>query len=190
VLPHWCEGSASIYSRYLLQGLLPWPDPEVDPGVRRALAGYRDTQNRRLEDEVANRLTALGYRVRKRVRPEDARSIGLAMLHGEIDVLAARPSSNVLWVIEVKDPAEVFTTSEIRRALDRFFGQDEWIDKLVHKTADVADDTASVAAALGLEQGMLRAARPLIVTRRVVPAAFVPSPVPFTTLRDLPVYLG
>lgn len=190
VLPHWCEGSASIYSRYLLQGLLPWPDPEIDPGVRRALADYRDTQNSRLEDEVANRLTAIGYRVRKRVRPEDARSVGLATLHGEIDVLADRPSSNVLWVIEVKDPAEVFTTSEIRRALDRFFDQDGWIDKLGHKTADIADDPASVAAALGLEQGTPREVRPLIVTRRVVPAAFVPSPVPFTTLRDIPVYLG
>jgi hypothetical protein len=190
VLPHWCEGSASIYSRYLLQGLLPWPDPEINPTVRRALADYRDVQNRRLEDEVANDLTATGYRVRKRVRPEDARSIGLATLHGEIDVLAARPSSNLLWVIEVKDPAEVFTTSEIRRALDRFFDEDEWIDKLVRKTADVTSDPAGVAAALGLKRDTPWEVRPLVVTRRVVPAAFVTSPVPIIALRDLRIHLG
>jgi hypothetical protein len=147
-------------------------------------------QNRRLEDEVANDLTAIGYRVRKRVRPEDALSIGLATLHGEIDVLAARLSSNLLWVIEVKDPAEVFTTSEIRRALDRFFDEDGWIDKLVRKTADVTSDPAGVAAALGLKRDTPWEVRPLVVTRRVVPAAFVLSPVPIIALRDLRIHLG
>jgi hypothetical protein len=185
VLPHWCEASASIYSRYLGQGLLPWPDPELPPQVRQALADYRDIRNRRLEEEVADQLNALGYRLRKRIKRDDAQTIGLAALRGEIDILAARNSSDTLWVIEVKDPAEVFTTSEIRRALDRFFDPGEWIDLLMAKTAEVSSQPARVAAALGLAERESWQVRPLMVTRRAVPAAFVPSPVPFTTIGRL-----
>jgi len=87
----------------------------------------------------------------------------------------------ILWVMEVKDPSRAIAIAEMRRAVERFHGTGEWVDKLTRKVADVRTDPAAVAHSLGVA-GTVAEVRGLMVTRRPVAVAFVPAPaVPFTT---------
>lgn len=191
IAPHFCLTSASVYLNYLSQGLLPWSSPSPPGALDRALANLRDARNRQLEDDVAAALLAAGYTCEVRIRERNAQRLGVPVLSGEIDAVAGRPGSRIIWLLEVKDPADVYVVPEIRRHLDRFYvtrGKDKaYADLLSAKNKDLVPHASAVATALRLPVTGDPAyeIRPIFVTRRPVPAAFVGGPFPFTTLQEL-----
>lgn len=183
ILPWWTEQAAIVFAGYLEDGRLPWPDQALGRALKGTLDRYRQQRNTALEDDVAALLEDAGYAVSKRIKK--ARTIGLAALSGEIDVLAARPEGGILWVIEVKDPSRAIAIAEMRRAVERFHAANEWVDKLTRKVADVRADPAAAARSLRVT-GIMSEVRGLMVTRRPVAAAFVPAPaMPFTSRDEL-----
>jgi hypothetical protein len=189
VLPWWTGQSARIYMLYLHDGRLPWPDSTMDPQLKAALDRYREGLNRELEDEIARLVQGAGFKTRVRIKK--AQGIGIPFLSGEIDVLAAAPNGDTLWVLEAKDPARVYSIAEMQRAVQRFYApNDGYVAKLLRKLVDVRTDPISVARGLGAAPTH-REVRGVMVTRRPVPAAFVPyPPVPFVTISDLMNLLG
>lgn len=191
VAPHFCLTSASVYLNYLTQGLLPWSSPEPPPVLDRALQNLRDTRNRQLEDDVADTLRTAGYTCEVRIREKNAQRLGVPSLSGEIDIVAGRPASQIIWLLEVKDPADVYVVPEIRRLLDKFYvnhGKNKaYADQLSAKYSDLAPYAGAVANTLQLpiKKDLAYEIRPIFVTRRPVPAAFTGGPFPFTTLQDL-----
>ncbi len=188
LLPWNTDLSGQVLFQYLCDGLLPWAQPRIDAlrRVRTALDQLRLRRTRILEDETHQRLQAMGFRVRSRVKPHDAHLLGLPSLPGEVDHVAAHPEGNIIWVIDNKDLAEVYTPAEIARGVATFYGRGGEVGKLLAKAAAVTADVTSVGTALGLD-GRQREVKGLFVTRRPVPAAFVtPSPIEFTILNDLP----
>lgn len=188
---HFCLTSASVYLNYLTQGLLPWSSPSPPWALDRALANLRDARNRQLEDEVVDALLAAGYTCEVRIRERNAQRLGVPALSGEIDAVAGRPGSRTIWLLEVKDPADAYVVPEIRRHLDRFYvtrGKEKaYADLLSAKNKDLAPHASAVATALRLPvtDDLAYEIRPIFVTRRPVPAAFVGGPFPFATLQEL-----
>jgi hypothetical protein len=119
------------------------------------------------------------------------RQLGVPSLAGEVDVVAGRTGSPVIWLIEVKDPTDVFVVPEIRRHLDRFYvtrGKEKaYTEQLSRKYEDLRAHADVVAATLKLQAAtkVPYEIRPIFVTRRPVPAAFVSAHVPFATLQGL-----
>jgi hypothetical protein len=191
IAPHFCLTSASVYLNYLTQGLLPWTSPPPPKTLGDALANLRDVRNHQLEDDVADALRTAGYSCQVRIRERAAQRLGVPSISGEIDAVAGRPGSRIIWLLEVKDPADVHAVPEIRRHLDKFFvtrGKDKaYADLLGAKHKDLAPHAGAVAAALGLPEpeNWEYEVRPVFVTRWPVPAAFIGGPFPFTTLREL-----
>ncbi len=191
IAPHFCLTSASVYLNYLTQGLLPWSSPPPPPALDRALSKLRDARNRQLENDVAYALRAAGYACETRIRETDPQRLGVPSLSGEIDSLAGRPGSRIIWLLEVKDPADVYVVPEIRRHLDRFYvthrKDKAYADQLSAKHRDLMPHPNAVAAALRLPvtEELTYEIRPIFVTRRPVPAAFAGGTFPFTTLQEL-----
>ena len=83
----------------------------------------------------------------------------------------------MIWLLEVKDPADVFVVPEIRRHLDRFYvtrGKDKaYAEQLGAKHKDLSPDAVAAALGLPVAEGSAYEIRPIFVTRRPVPAAFV-----------------
>lgn len=191
IAPHFCLTSASVYINYLTQGMLPWSSPQPPAALDRALANLRDARNRQLEDDVADALRTAGYTCETRIRERNAKRLGVPSLSGEIDIVAGRAGSRIIWLLEVKDPADVYVVPEIRRHLDKFYvthGKDKaYADLLGAKHKDLTPHASAVADALRLPvtEDPAYEIRPIFVTRRPVPAAFAGGPFPFTTLREL-----
>ncbi|MEU6541587.1 hypothetical protein [Streptomyces sp. NPDC047000] len=187
--PQLCYASAGIYGNFVAQGILPWTQPPPPRRVTDALEAVRDRKNRALETEVAQTLRAAGYMVEERIREQDPQRLGVPSLQTEIDVVAGRAADSVIWLIEVKDPADVHVTPEIRRHLDRFYVDHRkpcYATQLQRKLDDLAPRANEVAAALGLPTSAEpRVVRAIFVTRAPVPAGFVGGPFTFHTLRDL-----
>jgi hypothetical protein len=191
IAPYFCLTSASVYLNYLTQGLLPWSSPPPPPALDRALMNLRDARNRQLENDVAYALRAAGYTCEVRIRETDPQRLRVPSLSGEIDAVAGRPGSRIIWLLEVKDPADVYVVPEIRRHLDRFYithrKDKAYADQLGAKHRDLMPHPNAVAAALRLPitDELTYEIRPIFVTRRPVPAAFVGGTFPFTTLQEL-----
>jgi hypothetical protein len=96
-----------------------------------------------------------------------------------------RAEGGVLWVVDDKDLAAVFTPAELARGVRQFFDDRKGeIPKLLAKVNIVAENIGDVASALAVP--VPTSVRGLFVTRNPVPAAFTLSaPVSFTTLREL-----
>ena len=188
IAPSYCARSATVYDRYLTQGKLPWSE-EPPPALRKALAAWREQRNSQLEKDVAFTLEALGYNCMTRI--SKSRQLGVPSLAGEVDVVAGRAGSPVIWLIEVKDPTDVFAVPEIRRHLDRFYVTHEkekaYTEQLARKYEDLRAYADVLAATLKLRAAtkLPYEIRPIFVTRRPVPAAFVNGRVSFATLQDL-----
>jgi hypothetical protein len=191
IAPHFCLISASVYLNYLAQGLLPWTSPPPPKALSDALANLRDARNHQLEDDVVAALLAAGYTCEVRIRERATQRLGIPSLSGEVDAVAGRPGSRIIWLLEVKDPADVHVVPEIRRHLDRFYvtrGKDKaYADLLNAKHSDLAPYASAIATALRLPspESVTYEVRPIFVTRGPVPAAFIGGPFPFTTLREL-----
>jgi hypothetical protein len=191
IAPHTCMGAFGVYRRYLQQGLLPWSQPDPPPNVARALEKFRERKNRELERRVASTLKDAGWTVVERIKKGDGKRLNIPRLRSEVDAVAGRTGTRTIWLLEVKDPSEVFVTAEARRALDRFFGNESVTGHntlLQQKYEDLAPYAVDVAAALRLPRAPDEApyiVKPMYVTRFPVLAAFADCPFPFSTLRGL-----
>jgi len=189
IAPHLCHASAQIYLNHLMQGQLPWSQPTPPDGVNTALGAYRDRRNLRLEHEVTAMLRQAGYAVLERVKKP--KPLGVPSLSGEIDVLAGRTDSRTVWLLEIKDPAELYAVPEIRRHLDKFYLDHKkpcYATQLGRKYDDLKSHAQQVADALKLPiaaPGEEYEIAPMFVTRHPVPAAYVGGPYPFTTITQL-----
>jgi len=181
-----------MYQTYFLQGQLPWSQPAPPRSVESALERIRDEKNRQFERLVAEELRGAGYTTIDNVRENEARRLGLDHLRSEIDCVAGRPDDPRILVIEAKDPADTNSAPEIRRAIDTFFRSGgkkrSYAELLARKTEDVSTDPARVAEALGVPARPVEdpyTVKPVFVTRRPVPAAFITSNEDFVVLHDL-----
>jgi hypothetical protein len=180
--PWWIEMSARIYGQYVMEGRLPLPGSSLPEELARALQDYRNRRNTELEDATAAELASAGYRTL--VRIDKPSRLGLEVLSGEIDVVAARPGSETVWLLECKDTTTPHSPMEVRRAWDKFNEQDGWIDRLLRKRVDLQARPDAVARAVGASESA--SIKPMVVTRLPSVAAFARIPrVPFTTLEGL-----
>jgi hypothetical protein len=187
ILPWTIESTLRIMANYLSDRRLPWPESALPSAVNKALATYRQEQNRELERDCAESLAAHGFIVRAGVKPEKKRHYGLANLSGEIDALCVDPARSRIWVIEAKDPFIPFSPRQIRRLINDFHEPGQYVDTLLNKVADVAASAQAVANALGVDHPHRTwDVVGLVVTRRVDPAAFaVDAKVPFCIAADV-----
>lgn len=139
-----------------------------------------------LERAATDVVRKLGLSHRCNVLPHEARSSGL-LLPGEVDLLVADPAQGRLWVCEVKDVSMAVSPSTIGTRLVGFLGRKGYVAKLIRKTIAIHEQSAAAADLLGLPRGETRwQAIPLMVTRRVEPAAFVDGiATTFTVVVDL-----
>lgn len=186
VMPWAIESTLSVYMRYLGDGRLPWPRSRTPPNVLKAIEAYRARRNTALEDEVFKIARAAGYPARKRVKK--ARSIGLDHLSGEIDVLVAVRATCTIWVLEVKDPQEAFSSQLMRDDVRDFLGHGSkkgYVSRLLGKGADIKQDASAVALSLLAGDDCRWEVSCAVVTRRPVPAAFAGCALPFVTVEHV-----
>jgi hypothetical protein len=175
---------------YLGDGRLPIPrdvlrQPRMNE-LRDRLDRHRQTQNKDQEIRAHAVARQAGLPCRRDVDPRKTSKHGLA-LTGQIDLLVAVPSTRRVWVAEVKDPAVAFSPWEAADEIDDFHGgaadtgtgrrrRDE-IGRLLAKTADVAGQLPDALRLLGVPGPAAGwQARPIVLTRRLTPAAFVADP--------------
>ena len=187
VLPWTIESTTRILANYLTDGRLPWPESALPNQVSRVLNTYRQVQNRELERDCAGALAEKGFVVRAGVKPEKRRHYGLADLSGEIDALCLDPARSRIWVIEAKDPFTPFSPRQIRRLINDFHQSNGFVDTLLTKVAEVEASAHGIADALGVANpSRTWETIPLVVTRRVHPAAFAVDPrVAFCVINDV-----
>lgn len=188
VAPHFCLASLTVYRNYLSQGQLPWSQPEPPKKVKDALANFRDAKNIGLEDAVARKLKEAGWSVIERVKENRQHRLGIPALSTEIDIVAGRDESDTIYLLEVKDPADIFSPAEMARQLRTFFDDSgkkpSYAGQLKRKYADLAPYPAELANALGITPGQ-RTVKAMFVTRNPVCAAFAGSDFPFVTISSL-----
>ena len=191
VSPRLCFATASIYLQYLQQGQMPWSQPPTPAALNTVLEATRDARNKALEHQVANVLEDAGWTVITSIKETKPERLAVPSLQTEIDVVAGRAGDPNIWLLEVKDPTDVFALADIRRMLDRFFLDDKkpsYATQVSRKFADLAPHADSVASALELPAAGPAApyrVRAMFVTREPTPAQFVGGPFPFTPLANL-----
>lgn len=120
IAPQYLMTSLSVYSNHLSQGVLPWTGG-IPPEVGKALERIRDLRNKHFEKTLENELRSLGFRTIARVKAGDHGRLGVPTLTTEVDLVAAKPGENTIWLIEAKDPASVHAVAETARQLRTFF---------------------------------------------------------------------
>lgn len=191
VSPRLCFAAASIYLQYLQQGQLPWSQPQPPAELNTVLEATRDARNKALEQQVAKVLEDAGWTVITNIKETKPERLNVPSLQTEIDVVAGRAGDPNVWLLEVKDPSDVFALADIRRMLDRFYLNDKkpsYTAQAARKFADLSPYPDAVAAALGLPAANPAAPyriRAMFVTREPTPAQFVGGPFPFTPLANL-----
>jgi hypothetical protein len=186
VMP-WAVASAQgIFLSYLADGRLPWHPSSLPDAVRNAFGEYRQIANFELERDATELVRSVPLPCRSHIEPHTAAASGLR-LNGEVDLLVADPLHHRLWVCEVKDVAFAVSPRTIRGRIDHFVRRDGHIAQLMSRWTEIS---ANPQAAVGLLAGPLPTlpwqVLPLMITRRVEPAAFVDGiAVTFTVLDDL-----
>jgi len=195
VAPQYLRTSLSIYCNHLRQGLLPWT-AGIPSEVAKALEGIRDLRNKQFERTLEEELQDLGFATIARVKAGDHKRLGIPALTTEIDLIAAKPGEDTIWLIEAKDPATVHAIAETARQLRTFFvdstnsrGKTKpcYATQLARKNAELEPFTDQVAAKLRLERltdGSSYKLSTLFVTRRVSAVGFVGSRFPVKTLDE------
>ena len=186
IIPRRLEATQTVYGNYLADGRWPVPPSEMPARLRDGLVEFRKVANRELEREALEVAAVLGeFRVGN-LTPAKAERAGVR-LRGEIDLLVADPIRRRIWVCEVKDLSAAFSPSTLARRVHKFVRQHGYVDRLLRATTDVRRGIDGVCDILGLQRSDESwEVLPLIVTRRVEPAAFAHPPVvPFVVIRDL-----
>ena len=189
VAPHFLLAALSVYRGYLEQGQLPWSQPAPPVALERALERFRDAKNSALERDIVSMLETDGWSVLSNIKETKPGRLGLTTLATEIDAVAGRAGDPVIHLLEAKDPANVFATSQISRQLDDFYGKKgAYAAQLQRKYDDLAPHADKVAAALRLPPRDAEdpyRVEATFVTRVHVPAAYVGGPFPFLTAATL-----
>ncbi|WP_458106591.1 hypothetical protein M1D51_11675 [Arthrobacter sp. R3-55] len=195
IAPQYLMTSLSVYNNHLRQGLLPWT-AGLPSEVAKALEGIRDKRNKQFERTLEEELQDLGFATIARVKAGDHKRLGIPTLTTEIDLIAAKPGEDTIWLIEAKDPATVHAIAETARQLRTFYvdstnsrGKTKpcYATQLARKNAELAPFTDQVAAKLGLERltdGSSYKLSTLFVTRRVSAVGFVGAMFPVKTLEE------
>lgn len=189
--PRLCLATANIYLQYLKQGQLPWSQPAPPAALNAALEATRVARNKALERQVNRVLEDAGWTVISSIKETKPERLAVPSLQTEIDVVAGRAGDPNIWLLEVKDPTDVFALADIRRMLDRFFLDDKkpsYATQVSRKLADLAPHADSVASALQLpaaDPAVPYQVRAMFVTREPTPAQFVGGPFPFTPIANL-----
>jgi hypothetical protein len=187
VMPWRIFAAQNTYANYLDDGRLPWHPDDLPGTVRNSFGHYRQIGNRALERAALDQAQAHGLPGRLNVTPTIAKSVGLT-IGGEIDLLVADPFHKRIWVCEVKDIYTAVSPETIQRRIDKFAGaRDGFVQRLLTRQRQVADNTSGALTLLGLPDTVGRwRVLPLMITRRVEPAAFVAGiGVPFVVIADL-----
>ncbi len=191
VLPWRIGESHRIFVNYFLDHRLPWPETSLPSSVRRALSKIRTARNHALEDEVGRiaQEASLPARIRIAKLPRDDHS-SYGRLPFEIDAVIAEPSRRRLWVVEAKDLYAVFSARQMRDTVDEFLG--EFTEKVERKVAYCRNELPRVLHLLGIDSDSTEwQVRPIIVTRRLEPAAFARDRrVPIIPIWRLVTFLG
>ena len=186
--------SQLTYLTYLEDGRLPIPRGVLSLPAMKPLSGeldrFRQRMNKTQEIDAHRIAEEAGLPSRRDIDPRKTRNHGLSIT-GQTDLLVAVPATRRVWVAEVKDPAIAFSPWEIADEIDDFHGaaadtgtgrrrRDE-VGRLLDKTADISRQLPAALRLLGIP-GSVEGwqARPIVLTRRLSPAAFVNDPrVPF-----------
>jgi hypothetical protein len=190
IMPWAAAATQELFTVYFQDSRLPYSDPALPPSAAIAMQRHRSRRNLQLEVEAGAAVLHLGLPYRLRWRREEAQEEGLANLPGEIDLIIADVATGRLWVCEIKDPETAFAPAAIRRHIERFARSGAYIDKLLANAAVISQNPATAARACGIHDPKLWRVVPLMITRRVEPAAFLETPrIAFTVLEDLPAVL-
>jgi len=185
--PWMIHRAQSVFAAYLLDGRLPWRPADVPPAVRDAFVRFRQVLNDQLQREAVNVIRRLGFALKQRVDPAEAARYGIR-LPGEVDVMAADAKRRKLWICEVKDLSPAASPSTVSVRLEKYLAPDGYVDQLVARTEAAASAVKGALRLLGLspEKPWRWDVLPLMITRRVEPAAFAYGlSVPFVTIGDL-----
>ena len=112
----------------------------------------------------------------------------MSPIAGEIDLLIADPGRRRIWVCEVKDIYTAASPETIQRRIAKFtHPRDGFVQRLLTRRDKIAENLAATLALLGVPAGAERwRVLPLMITRRVEPAAFVTGiGAPFVVVADL-----
>lgn len=187
VMPWRIFAAQNTYANYLDDGRLPWHPNDLPKTVMDGFGHYRQIGNRALERAALERAQALGLPGRLNVTPAIAKAADLTIA-GEIDLLVADPIHERIWVCEVKDLYTAVSPQTLQRRIDKYTdSRNGFIQRLATRQHEVAQSPAQALALLGVptEAGQWRVL-PLMITRRVEPAAFVAGArVPFVVIADL-----
>lgn len=195
IAPQFMTVALGVYNNYLTQGMLPWSAPPTAQ-LGQALAALRAERNKHFEAAVAEALNDEGFTTVSRIKPGDGARIGVPELTSEIDIVAARPGDNTVWLLEAKDPAAVFGIMETARQLQTFYRDrprsngrtsPSYATQLARKDDEVRPYVREVARKLGAaapEQAALDL-QTVFVTRGITAAGFILARFPVLTLDDL-----
>ncbi len=192
---HLIRALQEVMADMLGEGRLVWSG--LPESVVIAANDFRQQLTTALERRAVDAVTKVGLSHRANLEQHEAAAAGVAGLPGEIDLLVADEGSATLWVIEVKDHIDSVSPYSIEKRVDRFLKIGKgYLPKLQAKVSVIgrhADEAAGIAIGHPVPQpeGGWKV-RPLMVTRRMEPAAFVTgrtSAVPFVLVSDLAAYL-
>ena len=186
VMPWRIFAAQNTYANYLDDGRLPWHPDDLPKTVREAFGHYRQIGNHALERAALGQANALGLPASINVTPAMANAAGVT-IGGEIDLLVADTTRQRIWVCEVKDLYTAVSPQTIQRRIDKYTNsRDGFVKRLLTRQREVVENTSGALALLGVP-GKVEQWRvlPLMITRRVEPAAFVAGiGVPFVVIAD------
>jgi hypothetical protein len=186
LIPRRIEATQGMYAGYMADGRLPWHSSEIPGRVRDAFVDYRKKANRDLERAVHAVVDGLALPYQGNIEQHHAAPFGLE-LTGEIDVLIADPRHSRMWVCEVKDVSAAVSPVKVADRARKFLSDDGYISQLLRCAREVQANAAAAARLVGApDPDRTWRVVPLMVTRRVEPAAFAESPaIPFVVVEDL-----
>jgi hypothetical protein len=178
------------FAACFLDGRLPWPPATVPRAVADGFNNFRNKQNREFERHVFQILDTTGLPFKGNVEPHHAAPSGLR-LTGEVDAIVGDPARSRLWVCEVKDVSTAASPRTVADRVRKFTAPKGYISQLLRSLAEVRASPGAAARLLGLpDPDRAWSVLPVMITRRVEPAAFTSSPaVPFVVCEDLPATL-
>jgi len=191
ILPWQITAAQQLYGSYLAQARLPYPAASLPGPTIHAMTEHRKEHNTQLEELARDVVVRLGLPHRFRFDQHQAAAAGITNPHGEIDLLIADASTHRLWVCEIKDPVAAYSPGTLRRHVREFTWRDGYISKLLAKAEQIAQHADLAAAACGVADHSPWRVIPLMITRRVEPAAYTHrSQVAFTMPHTLATVLA
>ncbi|GAA0547496.1 hypothetical protein GCM10010172_31610 [Paractinoplanes ferrugineus] len=177
IMPWVALATQRLHAAYFSSSRLPYPDASIAPQATQAMGIHRKASNIALEHKVREIVESLGLPHRFQFTQNQLAEAGIANPVGEIDLLIADPATRRLWVCEVKDPIAAFSPVTLRVHVGKFLRPRQGhVAKLLKKAEQLRQYPSAAAAACGVDGGGAWRVVPLMVTRRVEPAAYATAP--------------